>query len=138
MASIHETHAGVARVTPHGQLRPLHRAADDDARTDRPGRATAPRPGPGPVRSVTRGKAEDPATGPGSNGPAARKRQHPPARKNRVFVIGSNGDPLMPCTFLRGRQLINAGRVKKRDSGNALPWDTRGTPTTCTESVRET
>ena len=115
MAPIDETHAGVARVTPHGQLRPLHRAADDDARTDRPGRATAPRPGPGPVRSVTRGKAEDPATGPGSNGPAARKRQHPPARKNRVFVIGSDGAPLMPCTVRRARQLIDAGRVKKRD-----------------------
>ena len=117
MAPIHETHAGVARVTPHGQLRPLHRAADDDARSERPGRATAPRPRPGsgPVRSVTRGEAEDPATGPGSNGPKARKRQHPPARKNRVFVIGSDGAPLMPCTVRRARQLIDAGRVKKRD-----------------------
>ena len=93
MASIHETHAGVARVTPHGQLRPLHRAADDDARTEGPGQATAPRSDSGPVRSITRGEAEDPATGPGSNGPAARKRQHPPARNNRVFVIGSDGGP---------------------------------------------
>ena len=115
MASIQETHAGVARVTPHGQLRPLHRAADDEARTDRPGRATAPRPGPGPVRSITRGEAEDPATGPGSNGPRARKRQHPPAHKNRVFVTGSDGAPLMPCTVRRARQLIDAGRVRKRD-----------------------
>ncbi|MCY4638040.1 MAG: RNA-guided endonuclease IscB [Acidobacteria bacterium] len=114
MASIHETHARVARLTPHGQLRPLHPAADDGAGT-RSRQTTAAGPDPGPARSITRGKAEDPETGPGSPRPAARKRPHPPARKNRVFVIGSDGTPLMPCTVRRARQLINAGRVSKRD-----------------------
>ena len=114
MASIHETHAGVARVTPHGQLRPLHPAADDGA-GNRSRRTTAAGPDPGPVRSITRGEAEDPATGPGSARPAARKRQHPPTRANRVFVIGSDGKPLMPCTVRRARQLIDAGRVRRRD-----------------------
>ena len=114
MASIHETHAGVARVTPHGQLRPLHPAADDGA-GNRSRRTTAAGPDPGPVRSITRGEAEDPATGPGSTGPAARKRQHPPKRANRVFIIGSDGTPLMPCTVRRARQLIDAGRVRRRD-----------------------
>ena len=114
MPSIHETHAGVARVTPHGQLRPLHPAADDGA-GNRSRRTTATGPDPGPVRSITRGEAEDPATGPGSTRPAARKRQHPPARANRVFVVGSDGTPLMPCTVRRARQLINAGRVRRRD-----------------------
>ena len=115
MASIDETHSGVAGLTSHGQLRTLHRAADDDAAATP--RATAVRPRPsteGPVRSVTHGEAEDPETGPGSTRPAARKRQRPPARKNRVFVIGSDGTPLMPCTVRRARQLINAGRVSKR------------------------
>ena len=122
MASIQETHAGVAGVTPHGQPRPLHRAADDDARTSRSKRATAVRPGSGPVRSITRGEAEGPATGPGSQGPEARKRQRNteaehehPAHTNRVFVIGSDGKPLMPCTVQRARQLIDARRVKHRD-----------------------
>ena len=122
MASIQETHAGVAGVTPHGQPRPLHRAADDDARTSRSKRATAVRPGSGPVRSITRGEAEGPATGPGSQGPEARKRQRNteaehehPAHTNRVFVIGSDGQPLMPCTVQRARQLIDARRVKHRD-----------------------
>ena len=114
MASIHETHAGVARVTPHGQLRPLHPAADDDPGT-RSRQTTAAGPDAGPVRSITRGEAEDPRAGPGSTRPAARKRQHPPARKNRVFVIGSNGAPLMPCSVRRARLLINAGRVSRRD-----------------------
>ena len=114
MASIHETHAGVARVTPHGQLRPLHPAADDGA-GNRSRRTTPAGPDPGPVRSVTRGEAEGPATGPGSERPEARKRQHPPRRASRVFVIGSDGKPLMPCTVRRARQLIDADRVKKRD-----------------------
>ena len=61
MASTEETHAGVARVTPQGELRPLHRAADDDTRTNRSGQATAVRPGSGPVGSITRGEAEGPA-----------------------------------------------------------------------------
>ena len=113
MASIHETHAGVARVTPHGQLRPLHPAADDGGTRSR--QTTAAGPDPGPVRSITPGKAEDPETGPDSTGPEARKRQESPARKNRVFVIGSDGKPLMPCTVRRARQLIDAGRVGHRD-----------------------
>jgi len=101
-------------MTPHGQLRPLHPAADDGT-GNRSRRTTAAGPDPGPVRSITRGEAEDPATGPGSTGPAARKRQHPPARANRVFVVGSDGRPLMPCTVRRARRLIDAGRVRRRD-----------------------
>ena len=115
MASTEETDAGVARVTPHGQLRPLHRTADDDARTGTPGQATAVRPGSGPVRSITRGKAEGPATDPGSKRPEARKRQTRQHPANRVFVIGADGQPLMPCTVQRARRLIKAGRVRKRD-----------------------
>ena len=115
MASAEETDAGVARVTPHGQLRPLHRTADDDARTDRPGQATALRPGSGPVRSITRGEAEGPATDPGSKGPEARKRQTQEHPANRVFVIGADGEPLMSCTVQRARRLMKAGRVRKRD-----------------------
>ena len=65
MASIEETHAGVARVTPQGQLRPLHPAADDGV-GNRSRRPTAAGPDPGPVGSITHGKAEDPETGPGS------------------------------------------------------------------------
>ena len=101
-------------MTPHGQLRPLHPAADDGA-GNRSRRTTAAGPDSGPVRSITHGEAEGPATGPGSTRPAARKRQHPPRRANRVFVIGSNGKPLMPCTVRRARQLIDAGRVRRRD-----------------------
>ena len=82
---------------------------------DRPGQATAVRPGSGPVRSITRGKAEGPETGPGSKGPEARKRQGREPAANRVFVIGADGQPLMPCTVQRARQLIKAGRVRKRD-----------------------
>ena len=115
MASTEETHAGVARVTPHGQLRPLHRTADDDARTDRPGQATAVRPGSGPVGSITHGEAEGPETDPGSKGPEARKRQTEQRPANRVFVIGADGQPLMPCTVQRARRLIKDGRVRKRD-----------------------
>ena len=32
-----------------------------------------------------------------------------------MFVIGSDGTPLMPCTVQRARQLIKAGRVSRRD-----------------------
>ena len=149
MASTHETHAGVAGVTSHGQPRPLHRAADDDARTEGPGQATATRPGPGPVRSITRGKADGPTKRPGSAGPAARRRQHHPQRTNRVFVLGADGTPLMPCSVRRARQLINAGRVKKRwyrpftiqlkdrrkDDGRTF---TQPTETRCTHGSRRT
>ena len=115
MASTEETHAGVARVTPQGQLRPVHRAADDEARTNRPGQATAVRPGSGPVGSITRGEAAGPATDPGSKGPKAHERQSHRTRANRVFVIGADRQALMPCTVQRARQLIKAGRVQKRD-----------------------
>ena len=114
MASIHERHGGVARVTPHRQLRALHPAADDGAGT-RSRQPTAAGPDPGPVRSITPGKAPDPQTGPRSPRPDARERQHPPARKNRGFVIGSDGTLLVPCTVRRARQLMNAGRVSRRD-----------------------
>ena len=122
MASTHETHSGVAGVTTHGQLRTLHRATDDGAAATP--RTTGARPAPPreePVRSITRGEAEGPTTGPGSNRPAARKRQsHPPRPEtpkgaNRVFVFGSDGRPLMPCTMRRARMLIDAGRVSRRD-----------------------
>ena len=120
VASIHEKHSGVAGVTPHGQLRTLHRTADDD--TAETPRATALRPAPPreePVGSKTRGEADGPK-GPGSKRPAARKRQDTtpaddtPRRANRVFVIGSDGRALMPCTPRRARKLINAGRVGRR------------------------
>ena len=122
MASTHETHSGVAGVTTRGQLRTLHRATDDGAAATP--RTTGARPAPPrvePVRSITRGEAEGPATGPGSNRPAARKRQshpprpHTPGRNNRVFVFGSDGRALMPCTMRRARMLIDAGRVRRRD-----------------------
>ena len=113
MAPINETHSGVAGLTPHGQPRTLHSTADDDARA--PARqATAEPPDPGPVRSVTRGEAEDPATGPGSPRPEERKHQKTTRRANRVFVVGSDGKPLMPCSPRRARQLIDAKRVRKR------------------------
>ena len=119
MASIHETHAGVARVTPHGQLRPLHPATDDAAGTASRW-TTGAGPGQGPVQSITHGKAKGPK-GPGSTGPEARKRHSPTThadgrkRANRVFVIGADGQPLMPCTVRRARRLIDAGRVRRRD-----------------------
>ena len=68
----------------------------------------------------TRGEAEG-SKSPGSKRPEARERQtktparREPKRANRVFVIGSDGIPLMPCTVRRARMLIDAGRVKKRD-----------------------
>ena len=136
-------------MTSHGQPTPLHRAADDDARTERPGQATATRPGPGPVRASARGKADGPAKGPGSAGPAARKRQHHAQPTNRVFVLGADGTPLMPCSVRRARQLIDAGRVKKRwyrpftiqlkdrrkDDGRTF---TQPTETRCTHGSRRT
>ena len=69
---------------------------------------------------ITRGKAEDQKTGPGSTRPEARERQPPPSHQpampaNRVFVIGADGRPLAPCTIQRARRLIKAGRVRKRD-----------------------
>ena len=117
--SIHETHAGVARLTPHGQLQPLHPKTDDRAGT-LSRQTTVCGPGSDPAQSITRGEAEG-SKSPGSKRPQARKRQTPPApaqrtrRANRVFVMGADGIPLMPCTIQRARMLIDAGRVKKRD-----------------------
>ena len=116
MASIHETHSGVAGVTPQGQPRTLHGTADDASRTIR--ETTAVPPGPGPVRSITRGEAESSHKRTESKDTRARKRQpdHQEARPraNRVFVLDAHGKPLMPCTPRRARRLINAGRVGKR------------------------
>ena len=110
MASTYETHSGVAGVAPHGQLRTMHSGAD--------GSKTAS--DPRTVWSITRGKAEDQKTGPGSTRPEARERQPKPPHQptmpaNRVFVIGADGRPLAPCTIQRARRLIKAGRVRKRD-----------------------
>ena len=90
MPSTDETHSGVAGVAPHGQPRTLHSRADDSK--------TVRDPGSPPVRPITRGKAENPETGPGSKRPEARERRLPPPRQpakpaNRVFVIGADGRP---------------------------------------------
>ena len=120
VASIDETHSVVAGVTPQGQLRTLHRTADAEEAATPPPTAERPAPTPGEFgRSTTRGEAE--GTSPGSQGPEARKRHStPPAadsprRANRVFVYGSDGNPLMPCTMRRARMLIDAGRVSRRE-----------------------
>ena len=99
-------------MAPHGQPRTLHSRTDDSK--------TVRDPGSPPARSITHGKAEGPETGPGSTGPEARERRLPPPRQpakpaNRVFVIGADGRPLAPCRIQRARQLIKAGRVRKRD-----------------------
>ena len=113
MASIHETHSGVAGVTPQGQPRTLHGTADDVSRE-----TTAVPPGPGPVRSITRGEAESSHKRTDSKESRARKRQpnHQEARPraNRVLVLDAHGKPLMPCSPRRARQLIDAKRVAKR------------------------
>ena len=120
VASIDETHSVVAGVTPQGQLRTLHRTVDAEEAATPPPTAERPAPHPGEFgRSTTRGEAE--GASPGSEGPAARKRHStPPAadrprRANRVFVYGSDGNPLMPCTMRRARMLIDAGRVSRRE-----------------------
>ena len=117
MASTQETHSGVAGATPHGEPRTLHGTADDDTRA--PARkTTAVPPDPGPVRSITRGKAESSKRRTDSKESRARKRQpnqqDPLSRANRTLVLDAHGNALMPCTPRRARQLINAGRVKKR------------------------
>ena len=110
MASTDETHSGVAGIAPHGQPRTMHSGAD----------VSKTAPDPRTVWSITRGKAEDQKTGPGSTRPEARERQQPAPHQptmptNRVFVIGADGRPLAPCTIQRARRLIKAGRVRKRD-----------------------
>ena len=122
MAPTHETHSGVAGVTPHGQPRTLHGAADDGRRA--PARTkTATPPGSRPVRSVTRGEAESPRRRAKPSGrrtdsteSRTRKRQpqQPPRRANRVFVLDPEGKPLAPCTPRRARMLIKRGRVAQR------------------------
>ena len=117
MAPIHETHSGVAGVTPHGQPRTLHDAADDGRRA--PARTkTATPPGSRPVRSVTRGEAESSKRRTDSTESRTRKRQpspqQPPRRANRVFVLDPDGKPLAPCTPRRARMLIDRKRVAKR------------------------
>ena len=100
-------------MTPHRRPRTLHGTANDDARA--PARqATAEPPDTGPVRAVTQGEAEDPSTGPGSPRPDERKHRKTTPRANRVFVVGSDGKPVLPCTPRRVRQLIDAKRVRKR------------------------
>ena len=101
MASSEERLARIARVTPQGQLQPLHRTADDDARTDRREQATAGRPGAGPVGSITRGEAEGPATGPGSEGPEARKDSD-----RYRFANFTKAQPLFRCLARLGRDKV--------------------------------
>ena len=116
MASIHETHSGVAGVTPQGQPRTLHGTADDVSR--KIGETTAMPPVRRPVRSITRGEAESSHKRTDSKESRARKRQpnhqEPPPRANRVLVLDANGKPLMPCSPRRARRLIDAKRVAKR------------------------
>ena len=117
MAPTQETHSGVAGVTPHGQPRTLHDAADDGHRATARQKTAAP-PGSRPVRSVTRGEAESPKRGTDSTESRTRKRQPapepPPKRANRVFVLDPDGKPLAPCTLRRARMLINRKRVTQR------------------------
>ena len=117
MAPIHETHSGVAGVTPHGQPRTLHGTADDRRRA--PARkTTATPPGSRPVRSVTRGEAESSKRRTDSTESRTRKRQpatsQPFRRANRVFVLDPDGKPLAPCTPRRARMLIERKRVARR------------------------
>ena len=117
MAPTQETHSGVAGVTPHGQPRTLHGAADDGLRAT--ARTTTATPsGSRPVRSVTRGEAESSRRRTDSTESRTRKRQpspqQPPRRANRVFVLDPDGKPLAPCTPRRARMLIDNKRVTRR------------------------
>ena len=117
MAPTQETHSGVAGVTPHGQPRTLHGAADDGLRAT--ARTTTATPsGSRPVRSVTRGEAESSRRRTDSTESRTRKRQPspqpPPRRANRVFVLDPDGKPLAPCTPRRARMLIDSKRVARR------------------------
>ena len=117
MAPTHETHSGVAGVTPHGQPRTLHGAADDGPRAKTRAKTAMP-PGSGQVRSVTRGEAKSSKQRTDSTGSRTRKRQpspqQPPRRANRVFVLDPEGKPLAPCTPRRARMLIDQKRVARR------------------------
>ena len=105
MESTEETHSGVARMTPQGQLRTL-RCTTDGGGSLEPSYGV--HPGTIPVRSTTRGEAEE------SESPPVTHEHKAGNHHNRVFVIGSNGQALMPCSIQRARQFIKAGRVKKR------------------------
>ena len=117
MAPTQETHSGVAGVTPHGQPRTLHGAADDGPRATARATTATP-PGSRPVRSVTRGEAESSKRRTDSTESRTRKRQpspqQPPRRANRVFVLDPEGKPLAPCTPRRARMLIDSKRVARR------------------------
>ena len=94
MESIDETHSGVAKVTPQGQLRTLHCTTDGGGSLEP---SYGVHPSASPVRSTTRGEAEENESSPVTHGHKAGNRQ-----------------ALMPCSIERARQLIKAGRVKKR------------------------
>ena len=117
MAPIQETHSGVAGVTPHGQPRTLHGAADDGRRATARTKTATP-PGSRPVRSVTPGEAESSRQRTDSTESRTRKRQpttpQPSTRANRVFVLDPDGKPLAPCTPRRARMLIDQKRVARR------------------------
>ena len=117
MAPTNETHSGVAGMTPHGQPRTLHGAADDGTRA-KARATTATPPGSRPVRSVTPGEAESSRRRTDSTESRTRKRQPspqpPPRRANRVFVLDPDGKPLAPCTPRRARMLIDSKRVARR------------------------
>ena len=117
MAPTQETHSGVAGVTPHGQPRTLHGAADDGPRAKTRAKTATP-PGSPPARSVTRGEAESSRQRTDSTESRTRKRQpatpQPPRRANRVFVLDPDGKPLAPCTPRRARMLIDRKRVARR------------------------
>ena len=117
MASTDETHSRVAAVTRQGQPETLHRREDDGARKraqTTPRRPAAPQ-GP-PVRSITRGKAEEASSPPASHGCDSREgepnRKEPPKYANRCLVVGSDGIPLMPCTVQRAGKLRRDGRAR--------------------------
>ena len=105
MESTEETHSGVARVTPQGQLQTLHCTTDGEGSLEP---SYGVHLGASPVRSTTRGEAKESKSSPVTHGHKAGNRH------NRVFVIGSDGQALMPYSIQRARQLIKAGRVKKR------------------------
>ena len=114
MASIHEKHSRVAAVTRQGQPGTLHRRGDVEENTDTPRRPATPQ-GP-PVRSITRGKAEETPGSPASQGCDSREgepiRTKSPNHANRCLVVGSNGIPLMPCTVQRAAKLRRNGRAR--------------------------
>ena len=114
MASTDETHSRVAAVTRQGQPETLHRREDDGARKRAQTTPPAAPQGP-PVRSITRGKAEEASSPPASHGCDSREgepnRKEPPKHAKRCLVVGSDGIPLMPCTVQRAAKLRRDGRA---------------------------